>query len=39
MIQFLYSLLIFSAGYLTACYTQYLKTKHNTNEEPKETRA
>lgn len=37
--QFLYSLLIFSVGYLTARYTQYLKTKHNTNEEPKETRA
>jgi hypothetical protein len=36
MIQFLYNLLIFSAGYLTACYIHYLKTKHNTNEEPKE---
>lgn len=39
MIQFLYGLLIFTAGYLTARYTQYLKTKHNTNEESKETRA
>lgn len=39
MIQFLYGLIIFGAGYLTALYIQYLKTKHNTNEEPKETRA
>ena len=36
MIQFLYGLLIFTAGYLTARYTQYLKNKHNTNEESKE---
>lgn len=36
MIQFLYGLLIFSAGYLTARYTQYLKIKHNTNEKSKE---
>lgn len=39
MLQFLYGLIIFGAGYLTALYRQYLKTKHNTNEEPKETRA
>lgn len=39
MIQFLYGLLIFSVGYLTARYIQYLKTKHKSNEEPKETRA
>ena len=39
MIQFLYNLLIFGAGYLTARYIQYLKTKHNSNEESKETRA
>lgn len=39
MIQFLYGLLTFSAGYLTARYIQFLKTKHTTNEEPKETRA
>ena len=40
MIQFLYGLLIFTAGYLTARYTQYLKNKHKSlNEESKETRA
>ena len=39
MIQFLYGLLIFSAGYLTARYTQFLKTKHNSDEESKEARA
>lgn len=39
MIQFLYNLLIFSVGYLTARYIHYLKTKRNTNEESKETRA
>lgn len=39
MIQFLYGLLIFSVGYLTARYTQFLKTKHNTNEKSKESRA
>lgn len=39
MIEFLYGLLIFSVGYLTARYIQYLKTKHNTNEESKEVRA
>ena len=37
MIQFLYGLIIFSAGYLTARYIQFLKTKHNTNEKSKET--
>ena len=37
MIQFLYGLLIFTAGYLTARYTQFLKTKHNKNEKSKET--
>lgn len=31
--------IIFGAGYLTAHYTQYLKTKHNKNEKSKETRA
>ena len=31
--------IIFGAGYLTAYYIQYLKIKHNTNEESKETRA
>lgn len=39
MLQFLYGLIIFGAGYLTSLYIQYLKTKHNTNEESKETRA
>ena len=39
MIQFLYGLLTFSAGYITARYIQFLKTKHNTNEKSKETRA
>ena len=39
MIQFLYGLIIFCAGYITARYIQFLKTKHNTNEKSKETRA
>jgi hypothetical protein len=39
MILFLYGLLTFSVGYLTARYIQFLKTKHNSNEESKETRA
>ena len=31
--------IIFGAGYLTARYIQFLKTKHNKNEKSKETRA
>lgn len=29
--------IIFGAGYFTAYYIQFLKTKHNTNEKSKET--
>lgn len=33
MIQFLYGLLLFGAGYITALYVQFLKNKHKSNEE------